>query len=253
MSKRSQSLGYSYSHTQDTFSTDSLRAALCSCDAAKYQAELFNLRESTKAALQKSWAEVEAMQTQCSEYTERVHDLEVQLRKCEEEKNFALSRLSKTEKDINTLRHKSSGKMSKIASMESFLKLQRTPPQKKTDSHEIARSEHSFFSSYSNIVSCVQGNVDSFRTVDSQYNQTIEIDSEHSRFSSPESLRPTIISDEANSIDYQEECQLLKLKLSSRDKAIQSLESALELNKKTMQEMSNELHSLQSKVKRNTL
>jgi hypothetical protein len=217
-------LGYSYSNTQHTSSPI---AVLCSCDAAKYQAELIDLRESTKAAIQKSWAEVEAMQTQCSKYTERIHELEAQFKKCEEEKMVALSRASKMEKDLHIQRRKRPGKgMTRIGSIESFLKLQKVPKEREK-SDEIGKSEHSFFSLCS-----------------------IQNNTQHSL---PEALRPTIISDEATSIDYQEEYNLLKLKLSSRDYAIQSLESALELNQSTMKEMSNELLSLESKLERNTI
>ena len=247
MSKRSNSIGYTYCNNDDAFSTDCLKAVLCSCDAAKYQAELIQLRQSTEAALQKSWDEVEAIQAQCSEHCERIHELEHQLKSYEKEKQEALSSVSKMEKELNLIHQKRVRKMNRVSSVGSLLALSQTSQRATVRGEDIGRSEHSFLSSYSKVLSPFR-TVEALLPMQADHNSTTQ-----SRPSSPDDSSVTNVSDSSGENDYKKLYHSLMSKLHSRDKAILSLESALDLNRKIIQDMSNELQTLKVKEKRNSV
>jgi len=69
---------------------------LCSCDAARLEDELVQLRESTKLALNSSWDEVESLQKKNSSLQETVSDLEARITK----QNDQLSKARDREKDL---------------------------------------------------------------------------------------------------------------------------------------------------------
>jgi len=69
---------------------------LCSCDAARLEDELIQLRESTRLALKSSWDEVEILQNTNSSQTGTISNLTIEMAKLKEELNTARDR----EKDL---------------------------------------------------------------------------------------------------------------------------------------------------------
>jgi len=93
----SKALGYTYSSTSKRNLLSPDMKNLCSCDAARLEDELTQLRESTKLALKSSWDEVEVLQNTNSSQTGTISNLKTEIAKLNEELNTARDR----EKDLS--------------------------------------------------------------------------------------------------------------------------------------------------------
>ena len=97
--KRSCSIGSGigyYSRPASTPAPD-LPHNLCSCDAARLEDELIQLRESTKQALKTSWDEVENLQSENSRLKDTIKIIDAELSKAKRE----LEESKSHEKDTN--------------------------------------------------------------------------------------------------------------------------------------------------------
>jgi regulator of replication initiation timing len=100
--ENSTSIGY-YAGNKTLAMSPSNTLRLCSCNAAKLEDELMQLRESTKHALKASWDEVEALQCENSKLIEKNASFEIDLAKLRQELKESKSHLEQANRKNDKL------------------------------------------------------------------------------------------------------------------------------------------------------
>lgn len=175
-------------------------------DVRNLEEELFRLRESTKAALQQSWNEVESLQRECSTNAEITAQLEGDLIDIREKETTWRVRCLTAE-----------------AKLMSSLQGDESQSSKRTSFRE-------------NMLSWTNVNVD--RNSKDSMPKDHDCSAEQSKASGEDSHSTLLFP------QNHDKTQELSLKIASRDEAITSLEETLEQNVKSMQNMQSEMQCL---------